>query len=111
MEHYVVLHTVNGENNVETFSRLFDSIEDARKFALQVAESYRGLKVTECSNAVTVTYGDSETIDYLLINKVVDDSTARHCPRCGRQVSPSTTGSYRWHCADCGEDFFDFQCV
>ena len=113
MEHYIVVHTVTGECTVESFHRLFGTLDDAKTFALQVAADYKvdapEAKVVETMNAVSVDYGDGD-IDYLFIHQVVDDSTVRTCPHCGKRVVPSTVGQYRWSCEDCEEDFYDFEC-
>lgn len=111
MEHYIVIHTVSGESSVETFQRLFNTAEDAKKFAMQVADSYKvdspDAKITDSEDTVMVSYGDGETTDYLFIQQVVYDSTERHCPHCGGRVVPS----YRWQCPSCDEDFYDFECA
>lgn len=113
MEHYIVVHTVSGEPSVETFQRLFNTAEDAKKFAIRVADSYKvespDASITDSEDAVMVTYGGSTT-DYLSIHQVVDDSTERYCPHCGGRVIPSTNGQYRWQCTECDEDFYDFEC-
>lgn len=115
MEHYIVVHTVSDEPSVETFHRLFNTMEDAKKFAIQVAGDYKvespEAKITDGENAVMVDYGGGKTTDYLFIQQVVDDSTERNCPHCGGRVVPSTIGQYRWQCTECDEDFYDFECA
>ena len=114
MEHYIVVHTVSDVPSVETFQRLFSTREDAKKFAIQVADSYKvdspDAKITVGEDAVRVDYREGIT-DYLSIQQVVDDSTERHCPHCGGRVVPSTNGQYRWQCTECDEDFYDFECT
>lgn len=113
MEHYIVVHAVSDQPIGETFQRLFNTAEDAKKFAIRVADSYKvdspDAKITVSEDSVSVDYGEG-IADYLSIQQVVDDSTERHCPHCGGMVVPSTNGQYRWQCTECDEDFYDFEC-
>lgn len=114
MEHYIVIHSASDEPSVETFKRLFNTMEDAKQFANQVAADYKvdspDAKIVDDGESVMVSYGDGGTTDYLFIQQVVDDSSDRHCPHCGGKVIPSTIGQYRWECPKCDEDFYDFEC-
>ena len=86
MEHYIVVHAVSDQPIGETFQRLFNTAEDAKKFAIRVADSYKvdypDAKITVSEDSVRVDYGEG-IADYLSIQQVVDDSTDRHCPHCG----------------------------
>lgn len=59
MEHYIVVHTVSDEPSVETFQRLFNTAEDAKKFAIRVADSYKvespDARITDNEDTVRVT--------------------------------------------------------
>ena len=60
MEHYIVVHAVSDQPIGETFQRLFNTAEDAKKFAIQVGDSYKvdypDAKITVSEDSVRVDY-------------------------------------------------------
>ena len=114
MVQYIVIR--EGEK-ATAYERMFATPEKAKEFAKQVAE-----RVQEDWNDSTLINFENEVVvdRYALglpnivwrVERIVsDDEPSRTCPHCGKRVTPSEIGDYRWQCEDCDEDYYDIECI
>lgn len=114
MIQYIVVRS--GED-ATAYGRMFATPEKAKEFAKQVAERVQEdwedstLKIFENEVVIDRYALDLPSIVWRIEHIVSDDEPSRVCPHCGKHVTPSETGDYRWQCKDCDEDFYDSECV
>jgi NADH pyrophosphatase NudC (nudix superfamily) len=114
MIQYIVVRS--GED-ATAYGRMFATREKAKEFAKQVAErvqeDWPDSTLINFENEVVIDrYAlDLPSIVWRIEHIVSDDEPSRVCPHCGKRVTPSETGDYRWQCKDCDEDFYDAECV
>ena len=114
MVKYIVIR--EGEK-ATAYKRMFATPEKAKEFAIQVAEHVQEdcadstLRIFENEVIVDRYSADLPNIVWRVEYIVSDDEPSRTCPHCGKRVTPSEIGDYRWQCEDCDEDFYDIECV
>lgn len=116
-ERFIVINHSDDPDNthVTAYARDFPSHEEAKDFAKRVAE-----REQEDHDGTIIIFENEVVLDraehnapntrWTIVPIVSDNAKHRHCPHCGRKVTPSEVGDYRWTCEHCEEDFYDFEC-